>query len=142
VSPIKANKQIEVPLGVWTQVEPRIRSGLDPPRGKGAILGDISRPTAKYREYPCTQSIKSTLFGRWQQRCGLSLPVLQQLVKESYSIISSVACHESSRSRYLQVHKQDLICTDGRQYNKAKQNVFFKSKNKINYTYTMYFCTG
>jgi len=106
VSPIKANKQIEVPLGVWTQVEPRIRSGLDPPRGKGAILGDISRHTAKYREYPCTQSIKSTLFGRWQQRCGLSLPVLQQLVKESYSIISSVAY-------VMNLHDHDICkCTN------------------------------
>ena len=51
---------------------------MGPAPGKEAILGDISRPIA-------LRSIRNILrepklFGRLQQRCGLSLSVPQQLV--------------------------------------------------------------
>ena len=36
------------------------------------------------------QSIFSTLFGRWQQRCGLSLAVLQQLVDTTRIVFGRV----------------------------------------------------
>jgi len=36
------------------------------------------------------QSIFSTLFGRWQQRCGLLLAVLQQLVDTSRIVFGRV----------------------------------------------------
>ena len=50
--------------------------GPDAP-GEEATIGDITRPTVQYKEY--VSSIFSTVFGRRQQRCGLSLSVLQQL---------------------------------------------------------------
>jgi len=52
------------------------------PQGKGAFRGHSSRPIVNYMEYPACglRSIILTEFGKWQQRCGLSLSVLQQLV--------------------------------------------------------------
>ena len=47
--------------------------GLLDPSGEGTILGIISRLISGVR------SIFLTLFGRWQQRCDLSLSVVQQL---------------------------------------------------------------
>ena len=58
--------------------EPRNSWGLGPRPSEAAILGrGIS---VKYRKYTCVPM----LFARWDQRCGLSLSVLQQLAIQEY----------------------------------------------------------
>ena len=53
------------------------------------IVYGISLPTVKYKDYPaCGRYL--TLFGKWQQRCGLSLPVLQLLVNDT-NVIDNIA---------------------------------------------------
>ena len=68
---------IEVPFGLWTRVRPRnhvLDGGPDLPREVGNFWWRTSlSPLQSIREY------RRTLFGSWQQRCGLSLSVLQQL---------------------------------------------------------------
>ena len=51
-----------------------------PAQRKGHVGGDIDRLIVKYRGISGVRSIFSRRFGKWQQRCGLSPPVLQQLV--------------------------------------------------------------
>jgi len=69
---------IEVPFGVWSRVGPRnhvLGGGPDPP-GEGAILGRHLPTGCKVEGISGMQLIFSTLFGRWQQLCVLSLPTL------------------------------------------------------------------
>ena len=61
--------------------EPRIRWEPTTPMERGN-LGD-TRAHCTVKEISGTPSIFSTLCGKWQQRCGLSPPVLQQLVTNS-----------------------------------------------------------
>jgi len=46
------------------------------PPGEWAVLEGFSRPFVKYRKYLASAKV----IAKWQQRCGLLLPVLQQLV--------------------------------------------------------------
>jgi len=70
---------IEMPFGVWTGVSPRnhILSG-DP--GPLVWDGNIFRPVVKHGERnehgEGNTRREPKLFGRWQQRCGLSLSLL------------------------------------------------------------------
>ena len=47
----------------------------------------------------CEQSISSTMFGRWHQRCGLSLSILQQLVNVNsgrvYTGCAQITAHQT-----------------------------------------------
>jgi len=52
---------------------------LDPPRGRGSFgRGGLLPASCKVWGISVVQCVFSALFGRWQQRCGLLLSVLQQ----------------------------------------------------------------
>jgi len=55
--------------------------GPGPPAGIGALLGVIARPTAIVNIW-----LETKLFDRWQHRCGLSRPALQQLDLRDVSV--------------------------------------------------------
>jgi len=81
--------------GLTTQVGPRNRvSGGTIPLKRGQFGGwHLSLSCEKdYREYQACGNI-ATLFGRWQQRCVLSLAVLQQLA----CCLSSTRCEHFLR---------------------------------------------
>ena len=86
VSCAKTAEPIEMPFGVWTWVGQRnhVLDGTQIPPGKREIFredGGISRPTVIIGNIRGVRSIVESLFGRRRQRCGLSLSVLQQLVR-------------------------------------------------------------
>lgn len=80
VTPTKTTEPIEVVLGAWPRVGSSTMSwmGARFSLGEKAFFlgGGISQLDVNIMEYP---AILSTLFGRWQHRCGLLLSVLQQL---------------------------------------------------------------
>ena len=85
MSPAKTDEPIEMPVESVDSGGTKkacIMRGLDP-KGKGQFWGYISCPIVKYREY----LPEPKLFGRWQQRCGLSLPVLLQLIIDAARMV-------------------------------------------------------
>ena len=73
-------------LRAWTHVGPSSHVfgwGSRSPRGSDNIWGgrgEQLQGNCKVQETSWIRSIFSTSFGRWQQRCGLSLSIVQQLV--------------------------------------------------------------
>ena len=77
----KTPEPIEMPFAMWTQVSTRNRVlawEIFPPQ-KGHFGGVHLPAHCKVLRIYGMRSIFSTLFGRWQQRCGLSPSLLQQV---------------------------------------------------------------
>jgi len=79
------DEPIEVPFRVWARVGPTNHvsdggGGFPSSQNKGQFWG-IFQPIVKYMKYPTCAAKFSTLFGRWHQRCVVSLPLVQQFVK-------------------------------------------------------------
>jgi len=77
MSCVKTDEPIEMPFMVWIlgeTKEPYIRWRHE----RGNFVGHLPADTVSREYQACGQHLD--LFGRWQQRCGLSLSVLQQFV--------------------------------------------------------------
>jgi len=79
-SPAKTDEPINIPFGLWTRVGPKSHVfGLGPIPRRRRNSGGIFQAIVKYGPIWNIRH-EPKLFARWQQRCSLSLSVLQQLV--------------------------------------------------------------